>query len=99
MAVNPLEMMKMGERLRLFSQQHPRFGAFLKDVSEHAIAPGTIVEMKVTGPDGRKGGSASSGTKTGDPNGTNLMLAVIGLGAGLSGLAMAVRSRRKRGRA
>ncbi len=54
MAVNPLEMMKMGERLRLFSQQHPRFGAFLKDVSEHAIAPGTIVEMKVTGPDGRE---------------------------------------------
>ena len=51
------------------------------------------------GPDGRNGGSASSGTKTGDLNGTNLMLAVIGLGAGLSGLAMAVRSRRKRGRA
>jgi len=59
----------------------------------------TPVYEAVTGPDGRKGGSASSGTKTGDPNGTNLMLAVIGLGAGLSGLAMAVRSRRKRGRA
>ena len=54
MAVNPMEMMKLGERLNIFRQQHPRFRAFLQDVSEHAISEGSIVELKVTSPDGRE---------------------------------------------
>ncbi len=53
MAINPMELMKMKGRLDLFSQQHPRFPLFLKDMGEKALIPGTILEIKVTTPDGR----------------------------------------------
>ncbi len=45
MAVNPLELMKMKERLTTFNTQHPRVGAFLSDVSANAIREGSIVEL------------------------------------------------------
>lgn len=54
MAVNPLELMKMKERLTTFHTQHPRVGAFLSDVSANAIREGSIVELKVTSPEGRE---------------------------------------------
>ena len=52
--MNPMEMMKIGERLRIFQQQHPRMLPFLKDVGEHAVMAGTVVEMKVTDPSGKE---------------------------------------------
>ena len=54
MAVNPMEMMKMRQRLKLFTEQHPRFPAFVKQVKADALVPGTIMEMKVTTPEGRE---------------------------------------------
>ena len=54
MAFNPLELMKMKERLDLFSQQHPRFGMFLRDVGERAVMPGTVLEIRVTTPEGKE---------------------------------------------
>ena len=54
MAFNPMELMKLKGRLDLFSQQHPRFPAFLKDIGDHAIEPGHIIEIKAVTPDGRE---------------------------------------------
>ena len=54
MAINPFEMMKMKERLAMFEQQHSRVPLFLKDVGEHAISVGTVIEMKVTDPQGKQ---------------------------------------------
>lgn len=54
MAVNPMDMMKIGQRLKLFQEQHPKFPAFLAQVKENALMPGSIMEMKVTTPEGRE---------------------------------------------
>ena len=53
MAVNPMDLIKLKGRLDLFAQQHPKFGMFMKDAGEQAMMPGTILEIKVTTPDGR----------------------------------------------
>ena len=54
MAMNPMEMMKLGERLRIFTSQHPKFPAVLKDVGDNGIREGTIIDVKVTTPEGRE---------------------------------------------
>ena len=54
MAVNPMELMKLGERLRIFNSQHPRVGAFLKDVSANANGEGAVIELKVTSAEGKE---------------------------------------------
>ncbi len=54
MAINPMDMMKIGERLRIFRSQHPRVGSFFQDVRANAIAPGAVIEMKVTSVEGKE---------------------------------------------
>ncbi len=54
MAVNPLELLKMRERLKVFGQQHPRFPAFLHELHTQALEPGTILEIKATTPEGKE---------------------------------------------
>ncbi|MCR5771351.1 MAG: hypothetical protein K6G87_08990 [Butyrivibrio sp.] len=50
--MNPAIMMKMMQRLSIFREQHPKFQAFLGNVSNGAIREGTIIEIKVTDPNG-----------------------------------------------
>ena len=52
MAMNPAIMMKMMQRLNIFRTQHPKFQAFLGSVTQGAIREGSIIEIKVTDPDG-----------------------------------------------
>ena len=52
--MNPMQMMKLGERLKLFQSQHPRVLAFVKEVKEHALAEGSVIEVKVSDPAGRE---------------------------------------------
>ncbi|WP_338801424.1 hypothetical protein WAA20_15255 [Butyrivibrio fibrisolvens] len=40
------------QRLNIFRTQHPKFQAFLGSVTQGAIREGTIIEIKVTDPDG-----------------------------------------------
>jgi hypothetical protein len=54
MAVNPMELMKLGERLRIFNSQHPRVGAFVKDVGANAFGEGAVIEVKVTSVEGKQ---------------------------------------------
>ena len=52
--MNPMDLMKLNGRMKLFQEQHPRFPLFIKEVGENALMAGSVVEMKVTTPDGRE---------------------------------------------
>ena len=52
MAVNPMQIMKLADRWRIFSSQHPRFVDFVRDIGRSSMQEGTILELKVTEPDG-----------------------------------------------
>lgn len=54
MAMNPMMLMKLKERLGLFQSQHPKFQMFLNAVGNQAIETGSIIEVKVTRPDGKE---------------------------------------------
>ena len=54
MAMNPLELMKLAERYQIFMSQHPKMGAFYRDVITQAIREGSILDIKVTDPDGKE---------------------------------------------
>ncbi len=53
MAVNPMELLHLKERLTTFENEHPRFIAYLDMLKHHAIQEGAVLEMKVTTPDGK----------------------------------------------
>ncbi len=52
MGMNPAIMMKLMQRMNIFRTQHPKFQAFLGSVTQGAIREGTIIEIKVTDPNG-----------------------------------------------
>ncbi len=54
MAVNPKAMLQLRERLNIFNAQHPKFGLFLQSIGSRGIEEGTVVELKVTRPDGEE---------------------------------------------
>lgn len=51
MAVNPMQLMKLKGMLDGFQKRHPRVMPFFRDAAGR-IQEGSIIEMKVTGPDG-----------------------------------------------
>ena len=51
MAVNPMQLMKLRERFSVFQSQHPRFVPFLQ-YAGGSIREGSVIEMKITDPDG-----------------------------------------------
>ena len=53
MALNPKPLMQLGERWRIFNEQHPRVLDFIRDIGRNSIEPGTILELKVTETGGR----------------------------------------------
>ena len=53
MAVNPMQLMQMAERLRIFREQHPKVLEFLHAVAMDNIEPGVVMELRVTDNDGR----------------------------------------------
>ncbi len=53
MAINPMALLKMKDRLAAFHQDHPKIRPFFHTLNEKALIPGTIMEMKATTPDGK----------------------------------------------
>ena len=53
MALNPKQLLQLGQRWRIFNEQHPRVIDFIRDVGRNSIEPGTILELKVTETGGR----------------------------------------------
>lgn len=51
--MNPLKILELQNSWSQFKHRHPKFPSFLKAVSRHAILEGTILEIKVTDPDGK----------------------------------------------
>ncbi len=54
MAINPLALMKMKERMHIFQQEHPKVGPFFSMLREKAVSEGSVVELKVTTPEGEE---------------------------------------------
>ena len=52
MALNPMQLMQMADRLRIFREQHPRVIEFISAVGRHSLPPGVILELKVTDTEG-----------------------------------------------
>lgn len=52
--INPLDFFKVKAGLGKFSANHPKFFPFMKAVAEAGAREGTIVEMKVTTPEGKE---------------------------------------------
>ena len=49
-----MELMKLKGRMELFQTQHPKFSPFLARVGENALLEGTVMELKVTTPEGKE---------------------------------------------
>ena len=54
MAMNPIAMMQAAGRIKIFKEQHPKALAFIQSVSEGDLREGTIIEVKVTTPEGKE---------------------------------------------
>ena len=54
MAINPMAMLRMKERLEIFNRDHPRMASFMNAVGSQALQEGSVLELKVTTPEGRE---------------------------------------------
>jgi len=54
MALNPMKLMKLKERFGLFREDHPKVLPFFKKLRSEALQEGSVLEMKVTTPDGKE---------------------------------------------
>ena len=54
MAFNPMAMLQMKERLNIFNQDHPRVAPFFNAVGGNALMEGSVLELKVTTPEGKE---------------------------------------------
>ena len=52
--MNPRDIMQLGGRIQPCRDQHPKFGAVLREAGADAIREGSILEMKVTSPEGKE---------------------------------------------
>lgn len=53
MAINPLQLFQLKDRLRIFREQHPKVLEFLQAVAENNIQPGVVMELRVTDTDNK----------------------------------------------
>ena len=53
MSMNPMQLMQLAERLKIFRSQHPKVLDFLRDVIRNDLEPGVIMELRVTDNNGR----------------------------------------------
>ncbi|MBB5264608.1 hypothetical protein HNP82_001735 [Catenibacillus scindens] len=52
--INPKRLMEMKRLRDEFTQRHPKFSMFLEAASKEGISEGSVIEISVTGPDGRR---------------------------------------------
>lgn len=50
--INPLKLLQLKSAWERFKSNHPRFPLFLSAVSKRGIKSGTIIEFKITTPEG-----------------------------------------------
>ncbi len=54
MAVNPMALLKLKDRFRIFNEEHPKARPFFHTLRTSAVREGSIIEIKVTDPDGKE---------------------------------------------
>lgn len=54
MAVNPMALLKLKERYRLFMQQHPKMGPFVSKIMREGMREGSVLEIRVRTPEGQE---------------------------------------------
>ena len=54
MAINPMALLKIKERMTIFQQDHPKVGPFFGMLKGRALIEGAVYELKVTTPDGQE---------------------------------------------
>ncbi len=54
MAINPMALLKIKERMTIFQQDHPKVGPFFSMLKGRALIEGAVYELKVTTPDGQE---------------------------------------------
>lgn len=54
MAINPLTLLKLKDRLGVFKEEHPKVLPFFHAINERGLVPGSVIEMKVALPDGQE---------------------------------------------
>ena len=52
--INPLKLLQLKSAWERFKSNHPRFPLFLSAVSKRGIKEGTVIEFKVTTPEGEE---------------------------------------------
>lgn len=52
MNVNPKKLMQMRNGWNQFTERHPKLPKFFRAASQSALQEGTVLEMKITMPDG-----------------------------------------------
>ena len=52
--INPANMFKLKKSWDTFTANHPKFPAFLNAASQGMMQEGTIIDIEITAPDGRK---------------------------------------------
>ncbi len=52
MAINPMQLLKLKERLDIFRSQHPKVRPFFHAV-RNTVSEGAVMELKVTSPEGK----------------------------------------------
>ncbi|MCR5674096.1 MAG: hypothetical protein K6G16_00150 [Lachnospiraceae bacterium] len=51
--MNPMVLLQMQQRFAQFQQDHPKFMPFCGAVRDSALQEGTVIDVKVTPPDGK----------------------------------------------
>ena len=53
MGFNPLKLMQLKDAWMQFNQRHPKLAPFFRAIQAKALKEGTVIEMKVTTPEGQ----------------------------------------------
>lgn len=54
MSMNPMAFLQLKDSWKRFVQNHPKFPLFWKAVYKNSLEVGTVIEFKVTAPDGKE---------------------------------------------
>lgn len=60
MGINPLKLMQLKDAWMQFNRRHPKLAPFFRAIQAKALKEGTVIEMKVTTPEGKSLVAASS---------------------------------------
>ena len=52
--MNPMNLMQLQQRFKIFQQEHPKIIAFFKAIGKDSMQEGTVIAVKVTTPDGKE---------------------------------------------